>query len=338
VEGGHKMMMEHLSHHIRDVAMQLIQAHENALLAASTTTGATGSSSGGSGKKEGEEKVQKETFVEPMLELKEKFNRILKEACQSDPTFQRTQNQAFEAALNSNRHSPEFLSLYIDEKLKRGLRGVSEDQAEAVIERAVELFRLISEKDVFERYYKQHLARRLLLGKSVSDYAERQVIASLKRECGYQFTSRLEGMFQDMRTSHDTMEAFERQLNGKAAPMELAVQVLTTGFWPVQQTPQCILPPLVSSACLQFQDFYLARHSGRRLTWQTSMGSADVRAHLAPGGSVILNVSTYQMVVLLLFNDAERLSLEAVQQASNIEDKELRRHLLSLLRFKVRPV
>jgi cullin 3 len=68
------------------------------------------------------------------------------------------------------------------------------------------------------------------------------------------------------------------------------------------------------------------------------MGSADVRAHLAPGGSVILNVSTYQMVVLLLFNDAERLSLEAVQQASNIEDKELRRHLLSLLRFKVRKV
>lgn len=38
-------------------------------------------------------------------------------------------------------------------------------QVEAVVEQAVELFRLISEKDAFERYYKQHLARRLLLGR-----------------------------------------------------------------------------------------------------------------------------------------------------------------------------
>ncbi len=122
-----------------------------------------------------------------------------------------------------------YLSLYIDECLKRGLKGASEDQVELAIERCVELFRLVSEKDVFERYYKQHLARRLLLGKSVSDYAERQVIACLKKECGYQFTSRLEGMFQDMRTSADTMVAFNRDAAASTLPMELSIHVLTTG-------------------------------------------------------------------------------------------------------------
>jgi hypothetical protein len=33
---------------------------------------------------------------------------------------------------------------------------------------------------VFEKYYKQHLAKRLLLGRSVSDDAERNMIAKLK--------------------------------------------------------------------------------------------------------------------------------------------------------------
>lgn len=42
------------------------------------------------------------------------------------------------------------------------------------------IFRYLQEKDVFEKYYKQHLAKRLLLGRSVSDDAERTMIAKLK--------------------------------------------------------------------------------------------------------------------------------------------------------------
>lgn len=42
------------------------------------------------------------------------------------------------------------------------------------------LFRFLQEKDVFEKYYKQHLAKRLLLGRSISDDAERNMIAKLK--------------------------------------------------------------------------------------------------------------------------------------------------------------
>ncbi len=38
----------------------------------------------------------------------------------------------------------------------------------------------MQEKDVFERYYKQHLARRLLTNKSVSDDSEKNMISKLK--------------------------------------------------------------------------------------------------------------------------------------------------------------
>lgn len=42
------------------------------------------------------------------------------------------------------------------------------------------LFRFIREKDVFERYYKQHLTKRLIMGKSSSEDAEKSFIAKLK--------------------------------------------------------------------------------------------------------------------------------------------------------------
>lgn len=57
---------------------------------------------------------------------------------------------------------------------------------EQTLDKVVMLFRYLQDKDVFEKYYKQHLAKRLLGGRSISDDAERSMIARLKHECGYQ--------------------------------------------------------------------------------------------------------------------------------------------------------
>lgn len=77
--------------------------------------------------------------------------------------------QAFEFFINVNPKSPEYLSLFIDNMLKKGLKGVSEDEVDATLDKVMVLFRFIQDKDLFEKYYKQHLAKRLLLGRSVSD-------------------------------------------------------------------------------------------------------------------------------------------------------------------------
>jgi cullin 3 len=42
------------------------------------------------------------------------------------------------------------------------------------------VFRCVLGKDVFERYYKAHLAKRLLLNKSDSDDSEKNMILKLK--------------------------------------------------------------------------------------------------------------------------------------------------------------
>lgn len=119
----------------------------------------------------------------------------------------------FEYFLNLNAKSPEYLSLFIDDKLKKGVKGMTEQEIEQVLDKTMVLFRYLQEKDVFERYYKQHLAKRLLLNKSVSDDSEKNMISKLKTECGCQFTSKLEGMFKDISVSNTMMEEFKSHVN-----------------------------------------------------------------------------------------------------------------------------
>lgn len=55
----------------------------------------------------------------------------------------------------------------MDERLRRGLKGASEDDVDSTLDAAMVLFRFLQEKDLFEKYYKQHLAKRLLSGRTV---------------------------------------------------------------------------------------------------------------------------------------------------------------------------
>ena len=54
--------------------------------------------------------------------------------------------------------------------------------------------------------------------------------------------------------------------------------MLTTGSWPTQSNAKCNLPKEVERCCEAFKEFYLNQHSGRKLAWQTNMGTADIRA------------------------------------------------------------
>ena len=63
----------------------------------------------------------------------------------------------------------------------------------------------------------------------------------------------------------------------------LYLQVLTTGSWPTQTAAKCNLPRELEACCGQFQNYYLRAHSGRKLTWQTNMGNADLKVRPAKG-------------------------------------------------------
>ena len=77
----------------------------------------------------------------------------------------------------------------------------SEAQLEENLDKAVQLFSYLTDKDLFSEIYRNQLAKRLLNQRSKSDDAERSMISKLKLRCGAQFTGKMEGMVTDLRTA-----------------------------------------------------------------------------------------------------------------------------------------
>ncbi|XP_037505362.1 cullin-3-like [Rhipicephalus sanguineus] len=97
------------------------------------------------------------------------------------------------------------------------------------------------EKYLFERYYKQHLSKRLLLNKSASDEVERTMVAKLRNECDCLFTYKMEAMFKDMNTSCNMMHQFKEAVSSCRVDLhgvDINLRVLTTGFWPLAAVTQ----------------------------------------------------------------------------------------------------
>lgn len=95
-------------------------------------------------------------------------SRIIANSFNNDKTFQNVLNHSFESFINLSQRSPEYISLFMDDKLRKGLKSMNEDDVEGVLDRVMMLFRYLQDKDLFEKYYKQHLAKRLLSGRTVS--------------------------------------------------------------------------------------------------------------------------------------------------------------------------
>ena len=272
-------------------------------------------------------------FVKGVLGMRDKYDAVVESAFRGEKKAGKKVKEAFEHFINADSRSANYLAVYVDELMRNGLKGCGEQEADERLDKAVTIFRYLQDKDIFESFYKASLAKRLLGGKSVSDECEKVMVAKLKAECGYQFTSKLEGMFNDMRISKDTMKGYkeEARTSGEGERVEIDVDVLTTGYWPSQGAPQCQLPESVKAAIGKFEQFYLNTHSGRKLSWQTSLGNAEVKACFE-GRRHELIVSTYQMCILTLFDGRGNvpLALTKIKERTGIPDGELRRHLISL--------
>ena len=170
---------------------------------------------------------------------------------------------------------------------------------DTILNGAIRFFCLLNDKDIFEDCYKKALAKRLLSGRSACFDAERMVIAKLKTECGAQFTTKLESMFADIQISKQISDLFAASEIARESSLELSVSVLTTGCWPSQSlhVMTCVLPPEVSATVSLFTSFYTDAHSSRKLAWQTSLGTAEIKAMLATC-RYELCVSTFQVLHL----------------------------------------
>lgn len=328
-------------------------------------------------------------FIDSIIQLRNKYADIIDYAFDSDKEFQRALKEAFESFLNiPNDHRPaEYLSSFIDDQMKVQFKDKPEDIIHTILNSVIVIFRVLHNKDEFEEWYKLHLQKRLLSRTSISEDIEKIMISKLKTECGFQFTSKLEGMFNDLRVSNDFMIRYKqnkRSLSNNSNPssanfpiivpkeytpqqcnaIDLDVTILTMVNWPPARYRTCALPNELIPVAEQFRQTYLSAHTGRKLLWHTEKGTADILFHVnapsssssssattsssatslstsSPSGTEIkkheLIVSTWHMIMLVLFNQNENIAFRTICEAlPDIPRNEIVRHLLSVSHPKLR--
>lgn len=229
-------------------------------------------------------------YVKTILEVHMKFNKLVMTAFSNDSGFVAALDKACNKFINSNcvtqaskneSRSPELLAKYCDILLKKSSKNPEEAELEDTLNHVMIVFKYITDKDVFQKFYSKMLAKRLVFHMSASDDAEASMISKLKQACGFEYTSKLQRMFQDIGLSKDLNEKYkqvmhENSLNHK---VDFSIQVLSSGSWPFVQSSAFRLPSELEQSVQRFNAFYARQHSGRKLNWLYNMCKGEMHTN-----------------------------------------------------------
>lgn len=334
----HKRVLE-LGVEINNVAQQIAKEAPQKQKPEKKDTDGKGKEKGPPPKQMNQQTIAAVNWVEEVLKLKNRYDQVCERAFRSDPVMEKALEISFQDFINNNSRSPEFLSLFLDQYLKSSGKDKSEAEIDALLDNGVTLVQYLADKDVLETYYHKHMAKRLLTGKSISRDVERQMLSKMKMRLGNQFTSKMEGLLKDIELSEGHTSGYKEHLaaSGDRSKIDFDISVLTTTVWPIPipdaSERACRLPAEAARVKDSFEQFYFSKHTGRKLTWLPHMGDVTMRATYEKGGKPItyeVQGSVYCMVILMLFNEHERLTCDEIVQLSNIPQDKVQQTLLSI--------
>ncbi|KAF7922802.1 uncharacterized protein EAE97_010966 [Botrytis byssoidea] len=280
------------------------------------------------------DKLEPKVYVDALLEIHTQYSSLVKQAFKDEPEFTRSLDNACKEFVNRNKvcksgsnKSPELLAKYADSLLKKSASGAEESDIENSLTQIMTVFKYIEDKDVFQKFYSRMLARRLVHTSSSSDDAETSMISKLKEACGFEYTNKLQRMFQDIQISKDLNSGFKEFeggifTGGEEKPIDASYSILGTGMWPLNPPNTDFTPPVeISKAYERFQNFYNQKHSGRKLTWLWQLCKGEIKANYCKNQKTpyTFQVSTYQMAILLLFNESDKNSYEDIAKATQLQ-------------------
>lgn len=229
---------------------------------------------------------------------------------------------------------PELLGNYCDMLLRKTplSRKLTSEQIESKLRQVLLVLKYVTNKDVFMRYHKAHLTRRLILDSSADTEMEENMLEWLREvSMPADYVNKLARMFQDIKVSADLNAQFKATLHRDY----INIKILNAGAWArgFERVP-VTLPLELEDIIPEVEEFYKEKHSGRKLRWHHHMSNGTI-CFANSVGKYDLDVTTFQIAVLFCWNErpGDKISLENLKLATELPDTELRRTLWSLIAF-----
>ncbi|KAF6038016.1 Cul5 [Bugula neritina] len=256
VQDGVVPMLHHLQHFIKEAGLSDMHA------CASTIT------------------VDSEQYVEKLLELFRRFTELVSKAFNMDARFLTARDMAYKSLVNDTSvfklqfaskpksaakgqpesKCPELLANYCDMLLRK--TPLSKKLTSVEIEKRLKdlllILKYVQNKDVFMRFHKAHLTRRLILETSADNEIE-------------------ENMVDWLRLSADLNSEFkELAKNNRESSADVNIKILNGGAWTrASERISVSLPAQLEDFIPTIEDFYKRKHNGRKLHWNNLMSNGS---------------------------------------------------------------
>ncbi|TIA90432.1 hypothetical protein E3P99_01575 [Wallemia hederae] len=290
--------------------------------------------------------LEPKAYVDALLEVHRKCSLTVKNAFKAEAGFSAALDKACREVVNRNAatgtsttKSPELIAKHADSLLKKGNKQTEEAELEHALNQVMTLFKYIEDKDVFQKFYTKMLAKRLVSSTSASDDGESSMIGKLKDACGFEYTNKLQRMFTDISISKELTNSFNERMSQTHDASDLGVdfdvKVLATNFWPMNPlNTQFNVPAELQATYERFNKYYNSQHSGRKLTWLYNSSKNELKtSHLSQ--PYIFLCSTFQLSILVQYNEHDSLRYDELKAATNLSDFLLKQTLATLVKSKV---
>jgi hypothetical protein len=292
-------------------------------------------------------------LVSAVTELNKKYGDLIKNNFEGSALFYAYRKAGFQSFLKAKltRHDPkpsagesaveeketsfsEVLATYLDAVMKRELKDVVDPDAELErLDDLLQVFTYITEKDVFQEFYKARLAKRLLQT-TPNEELEKAFLERLQREMAKSYTHKMEGMLLDLDSTKQYAKKFATDASSAGLGCEFEVQVLTEANWPSYKSDSLVPPPSLRRCLDCFTRFYKKTNQTRKLTWINILGQATLVVAF-PKGAKEVQVSLYQASVLVTVDEFGAASVKDLASALGIEPKGVKPHIASMYMHKV---
>ncbi|XP_037501253.1 cullin-3-like [Rhipicephalus sanguineus] len=321
VDGGTRMLLDCVSQYFRQMGISIVKNH--------------GESS---------------SLMAQLLDLKSDYDTVIERCFADHQEAKESASLDFDYILSSVKQAPQQLASFVDVIIRHDIENFNSEEIDKFFNKVASLFGSLQEQHVFERHYKHLLAKRLIRNNCALEHVERLALLKIRAANENVFIDGIEILFRDMKRSQRLSATFSnamRNIGIENDGVDINMMVLTKGFWPLVVASQPVtLPKICRRALENFMLFCSGK--GWNLELQPHLGWADMTAIFygprnedQPSTSDAVStslyprtydikVTTYQMCVLMMFNNHEKISYGDIASETKIPETTLIRALNSL--------
>ena len=218
-------------------------------------------------------------FIPQLISLKKEMDNLVEDCFQNNPSFQDAKSKGFNSFMNKDIYAKQ-LSNYTDFCMRNEFKGKSEEEVENTLNEILGLFKCINNKLAFQIDACKKLSNRLIKGSSVSINHEKKLILKLKQEAGVGYVSKMTQMMRDLDENKEEIDQYKTMGHrGMPNGFKFNIQIISDCAWEINKKDliKIEIPKFLSICIKDFEQFYLKKHTLRKLYWCFGLSKIDIQ-------------------------------------------------------------